>query len=177
MSTVLDRTAADTIMEQAIAHAEVGKNFFLRTFKHVPEDKLNWCPAPTSKSALRIAAHVALGNSAFASILRGEKPPFTSMEAMFASMDRAELRFESRIEVLDRIDSSYREVRSAIEALRPDAVGTMVETGLMHLHESNKKPGVEMGYGNCTHNGCICPAFDGNGELCGNCGHNYSYHN
>lgn len=53
----------------------------------------------------------------------------------------------------------------------------MMETGLMHLHESNKKPGVEMGYGNCTHNGCICPAFDGNGELCGNCGHNYSYHN
>ena len=83
MSTVLDRTAADTIMEQAIAHAEVGKNFFLRTFKHVPENKLNWCPAPTSKSALRIAAHVALGNSAFASILRGEKPPFTSMEAMY----------------------------------------------------------------------------------------------
>ena len=53
----------------------------------------------------------------------------------------------------------------------------IVETGLMHQHASNKKPGVEMGYGNCTHNGCICPAFDGNGELCGNCGHNYSFHN
>ncbi len=53
----------------------------------------------------------------------------------------------------------------------------IVETGLMHQPGLIKQAGIKMGYGNCTHNGCICPAFDGSGELCANCGHNYSYHN
>ena len=32
------------------------------------------------------------------------------------------------------------------------------------------------GYGRCSVSGCNCPSYMGNGELCGNCGHNYSLH-
>jgi hypothetical protein len=34
----------------------------------------------------------------------------------------------------------------------------------------------EGGYGACSHSGCNCPAYEGSGDTCGNCGHNYSYH-
>jgi hypothetical protein len=36
---------------------------------------------------------------------------------------------------------------------------------------------VQAGYGNCTVSGCECPAFMGEDQLCGNCGHNYEFHN
>jgi hypothetical protein len=32
------------------------------------------------------------------------------------------------------------------------------------------------GYGRCGVNGCNCPAYGGQGDLCSNCGHNYSSH-
>jgi hypothetical protein len=36
---------------------------------------------------------------------------------------------------------------------------------------------VQAGYGTCTVTGCDCPAFMGQDQLCGNCGHNYEMHN
>ena len=35
---------------------------------------------------------------------------------------------------------------------------------------------VEKGYGACSSSGCNCPAYGGNGDLCSNCGHNYTTH-
>jgi hypothetical protein len=35
---------------------------------------------------------------------------------------------------------------------------------------------LKAGYGRCSASGCTCPAYMGQGELCGNCGHNYSLH-
>ena len=63
-----------------------------------------------------------------------------------------------------------------VTATKP-AIEKITVTGLIHQHELNKKPDVVMGVGNCTHAGCNCPAYEGGGDLCGNCGHNYSYHN
>jgi hypothetical protein len=40
-----------------------GMNVFLTTFSFVPDDKLNWTPAPTAKGAMRIAAHTAEGSA------------------------------------------------------------------------------------------------------------------
>ncbi|HEV7474680.1 MAG TPA: hypothetical protein VGN90_11570 [Pyrinomonadaceae bacterium] len=35
---------------------------------------------------------------------------------------------------------------------------------------------IEQGYGACTSPGCNCPGYTGSGDLCGNCGHNYTMH-
>jgi hypothetical protein len=35
---------------------------------------------------------------------------------------------------------------------------------------------LKAGYGRCSVNGCPCPGFAGNQQLCENCGHNYSMH-
>ena len=36
------------------------------------------------------------------------------------------------------------------------------------------QPGVPQGYGQCSQ--CRCPGYQGNQQVCGNCGHNYGAH-
>src|SRR5690349_887989 len=62
-------------IEQAKKRAVSGMEFFLRNFAHVPDDKLNWTPVPTAKSALRIAAHTALYAGRFAAMIRDRRLP------------------------------------------------------------------------------------------------------
>ncbi|MGI8924225.1 MAG: hypothetical protein ACR2HJ_09365 [Fimbriimonadales bacterium] len=49
---------------------------FLKTFSFVPDDKLNWTPSPTAKTAIRIAAHTAIYAGNFAKMIRDRKLPF-----------------------------------------------------------------------------------------------------
>lgn len=60
-------------MEDTIARckrqAERAMEHFLKVLSFVPEEKLDWKPAPTAKSALEIAAHCAGYSSGFAGII------------------------------------------------------------------------------------------------------------
>ncbi|HEY0867624.1 MAG TPA: hypothetical protein VGE01_09600, partial [Fimbriimonas sp.] len=64
-------------MEETVAaskrSAVEGMEMFLRNFSHVPDDRLDWSPTPTSKSALQIAAHTALYAGRFARMIRERK--------------------------------------------------------------------------------------------------------
>lgn len=51
--------------------------YFLRNFSHVPDDKLEWTPTQTAKSAMRIAAHTALYAGRFAKMIRDRRLPVT----------------------------------------------------------------------------------------------------
>ncbi|MGJ5633280.1 hypothetical protein [Nostoc sp. CALU 1950] len=35
---------------------------------------------------------------------------------------------------------------------------------------------IHCGYGACSASGCNCKGYEGSGETCENCGHNYSKH-
>jgi hypothetical protein len=52
-----------------------------------------------------------------------------------------------------------------------ELIGILFPTG----DEPNTPP-LKAGYGRCSVSGCTCPAYMGQGDLCGNCGHNYSLH-
>ena len=52
-------------------------------------------------------------------------------------------------------------------------------TQIMHSHYehiANPLPIIHGGWGACSFHWCNCPSFVGSGDLCANCGHNYSYH-
>lgn len=59
--------------------------------------------------------------------------------------------------------SRRRAARVALTAV----VGTAAT--VLAAHEA------KAGYGACS-GGCPCPQFQGNQQLCGNCGHNYTRH-
>ena len=40
----------------------------------------------------------------------------------------------------------------------------------------NHEDKAEQGYGACSYSGCNCKGYQGSGDTCGNCGHNYATH-
>jgi hypothetical protein len=103
---------------------------FLRNFSHVPDDKLQWTPTPTSKSAIRIAAHTALYAARFAKMIRDRKLPNPeSLEDWLAERDAEEKAVTDREEI-DRIfRAGTTEVLEALDALSPEDVESSLDSG------------------------------------------------
>ncbi|MBM3500571.1 MAG: DinB family protein [Armatimonadetes bacterium] len=114
--------------QQAKTFANNGKEALLKTFACVPEDKLNWQPAGTAKTALQIAAHAAVPNPLFAALIRGEGFPKASAEEVFAQQAAAEAALTTRQQVVELIERSTVEVEAALDALTPELMATTIET-------------------------------------------------
>jgi hypothetical protein len=103
---------------------------FLMLFSHVPDDKLNWTPTPTAKSALRIAAHTALYAGRFARMIRDRKVPASDNLAEWLAQRNAE---EAAITCRSEIETVFRkgteEVLAALDSLTPEAIGSSLDSG------------------------------------------------
>jgi hypothetical protein len=103
---------------------------FLRNFSKVPDDRLTWTPVPTSKSALRIAAHTALYLGRFASMIREQKLPMPeNLEEWLAQRNAEEAAVESREEVQRIFQEGLEEVNAALDSLPPEAVDSVLDSG------------------------------------------------
>jgi hypothetical protein len=111
------------IIGQAKQSIVMGKERFLKTFSFVPDDKLTWSPTPSSKSALRIAAHIGISNQGMAGVVRGEKPPFSSMAELFAMIDAEEQKITTRDAAVQLIEASTNSALAALDALTPEQLG------------------------------------------------------
>src|SRR6185436_20882936 len=82
------------IMEELITSAKRSTKASLRHLLHtlsfVPDERLNWSPCPTAKSALQIVAHCAISNGAFAEIIDGEAMPADSFLEIKAKLNEEE---------------------------------------------------------------------------------------
>lgn len=116
------------VVEQARQSAIQGKDRLLKTLSFVPEDKVKWSPSATAKSALRIAAHCAITNHAFATWIRGQKLSVSTVEEAIAFIDAEEKKITERDQAVRLIEESAKLVDSALGALTPDRIGTQVDT-------------------------------------------------
>lgn len=95
--------------------------YFLRNFSHVPDDKLEWTPMPTAKSAIRIAAHTALYAGRFASMIRDRKLPIPEdLNAWLAERDAEEVAITSREEMERVFREGTAEVLAALDTMKPE---------------------------------------------------------
>jgi hypothetical protein len=107
-----------------------GMEYFLRNFSHVPDDKLNWTPVPTAKSALRVAAHTALYAARFAKMMRDQKlPAVENLEEWLAQRNAEEAAITSRAEIESIFRSGTTEVHEALDALTPEAIASRLDSG------------------------------------------------
>lgn len=107
-----------------------GMEMFLRNFSHVPDDKLNWTPAPTAKSALRIAAHTALYASRFAKMIReAQLPQMSSVEMYMAQVESEELAITDRAEIEPIFRKGTEEVWAALDTLTPELIESTLQSG------------------------------------------------
>jgi uncharacterized damage-inducible protein DinB len=124
----IDTHAAEGMKTYAIQGLKGSTGYLLSTLAAVPDDKLNYSPSETAKSALRIGAHIAVTNKAFASLLRGEAMPDMTMEQAIAWLNGEETRFTTREQVQAAIAESADDLATAISALSAEDLGKEVAT-------------------------------------------------
>jgi hypothetical protein len=104
--------------------------FFLRNFSHVPDDKLEWTPTPTSKSAIRIAAHTALYAGRFAQMIRDRRLPAPdNLSEWLAERDAEEVAIASREEMEKVFRKGTAEVLAALDTLSPEDLEVSLDSG------------------------------------------------
>lgn len=120
----------DGLVESCKKSAVQEMETFLRNFSHVPDDRLNWSPTPTSKSALRIAAHTALYLARFARMIREKRLPMPeNLEEWLAERNAEELAVTSREEVETIFRQGVEEVLAALDSLTPEDVASVLDSG------------------------------------------------
>jgi len=129
MSTTLSVSpSTQASIEECKKHLQMCKHRFQTTLSFVPDDKLTYSPAPTSKSALRIAAHTALSNYTFASIIRRDPRPEMSFPEMLAIMAEKEKAVTTRQEALDMLEASTAEVIAALDGITDETIKSEIPT-------------------------------------------------
>jgi len=117
-------------IESAKRSAVSGMEMFLRNFSKVPDDKLNWTPTPTSKSALRVAAHTALYAGRFAVMIRERRlPKVDNLDQWLAEREAEELAIQSRAEVERVFRQGTAEVLAALDGLAAEDVERVLDSG------------------------------------------------
>lgn len=114
-----DLLTAAVEIRQAKNLADLALKRLARTFSYVPDDRLNWTPSETSKSALRVLVHSALSNEYFAAVLRGDELPHQSAEEVVAMIQTRESAIQTRGEALELLETTSRQVLEAFDKLDP----------------------------------------------------------
>ena len=118
------------LIEASKQRAVSNMEFFLRNFSHVPDDKLEWTPTPTSKSAIRIAAHTALYAGRFAQMIRDRRLPAPdNLSEWLAERDAEEVAITSREEMEKVFREGTAEVLAALDTLKPEELEMSLESG------------------------------------------------
>ncbi|MBA4293082.1 hypothetical protein C0431_08930 [bacterium] len=116
----------ETAKKNTIENAEI----FLRNFSHVPDDKLNWSPTPTSKSALRIAAHASLYLHRFAEMIATQSvPAVNNLDEWLAEVHAEETAIKNRDQVDAAFQSGIEAVNNALDSLTPADLENSIDSG------------------------------------------------
>ena len=111
----LDKSSLDTSKTAAAQTAKEACDYLLKTFSFVPDDKLNWSPSESARSALQQVAHCALANEFFAELIRNRPVELPVDLSGFRDFQRKmEAEFTDRQSAADRLASSTDVVVRAI---------------------------------------------------------------
>lgn len=122
--------AVMNLVESSKKSAVSAMEMFLRNFSHVPDDKLNWTPTPSSKSALRIAAHTALYAGRFAQMIRDRRlPQPDNLADCLVQREAEEEAIVSRNEIEPIFRQRTAEVLLALDGLTQEETEMMLGSG------------------------------------------------
>lgn len=119
------------IVELSKLTAVQGMDMFLRNFSYVPDDMLTWSPTPTSKSALRVAAHAAVTNANFADFIRNRKlPAGDDIPDFMARTSAAEAAITTREEMERVFRENTQKVLDALDTLSDEDIEIVFDSGM-----------------------------------------------
>lgn len=97
-------------IENAKAQVAQATEQLKKVFSHVPDDRLNWQPSPSSRSPIMQVAHSAESLWHIQEMLQGRPysaPTMAEADAAFMANDKAFSTREEVLEVLDRNTAAY----------------------------------------------------------------------
>ena len=104
---------------------------FLRVLSLVPEEKLDWSPSPTAKTARQVAAHTAVATGNFAQMLRDLKLPVGDEIPELVARTKI---IEDSLKSLPMIERAFRQntadVVAALEGLSVDDFERVLDSSL-----------------------------------------------
>lgn len=129
----VNTTASPTGMAGKILEARKATQLaiarFNDTFGSTPDDKVDHRPSETCRTALKIAAHVAVANEHFASVLRGEPQEHSDFPSIVAAQLAKEAILNSREEVERRLSASNDAILDALDKVDPSVVEANPQLG------------------------------------------------
>src|SRR5947209_7830918 len=117
----------DAIISAGKERTTSAMEWFLRSFSHVPDEKLGWSPCPTARSALQIAAHCAGFSGGFAGVIRAGAFPSTAEEFLGPILARI-ASVTTREEAAAMLREGIAETLAALDAVQPEQIGAIVVT-------------------------------------------------
>lgn len=116
-------------IDQLKRATEEARAQLLKTFTFVPDDRLQWSPASTSRTALQIVSHCGAANRAFAASIRGEKLPLSSDPKEAAAQIRnGGSEIQTREAAIRSVEDSTDEVVSALDTVTAERMETKLDT-------------------------------------------------
>jgi len=95
---------------------------FRDTYSHTPPEKLDYRPTEHCRSALKIAAHVAVANEHFSSVLRGEPQVHRDLPSIFAAQAAKEALMNDPADVSARLEASFAALLDVLDSIDPAVV-------------------------------------------------------
>ena len=129
MTNIQQDTETAILIGQAKGAVQFGSKRFLAAFQSVPQDKLNWSPAPTSRSALQIAGHVCGVCDRLAGAYRGQSPPADAVPREETLSDRAE--------AVQWLEFGTQALLAGLDRMTPERVASEMPTpfGIMPMRQ------------------------------------------
>jgi hypothetical protein len=141
---------ADTRIGELKTRTQDALTSFLHSFSFVPEEKLDWSPAPTAKSAIQIAAHCAAYSGMFAWVIREKRWPCTleewksrvvanteSISSREEAIAMLKLGIEESLVALDTVsDAEFSKIINAPHAQTPFTFFLNLPAIHLETHES-----------------------------------------
>jgi hypothetical protein len=126
-----DDAKSESLVASCKKSAMRGMDEFLKALSFVPEDRLEWTPTTSAKSAMRIAAHTALTVGNFAKMIRDRKLPVgDEIPELVARMDRTERALTDRTEMESVFRRNTDEAIAALDTVTPEAAAMILDTSL-----------------------------------------------
>ncbi len=117
---------ADNPIDEIKTRTQNALKSFLYTLSFVPDDKLDWSPTPTAKSALQIAAHCAGYSELFAWVIREKNWPCT-LEQWKSTVASNIMSINSKDEAIAMLSQGIDSSIAALDNVSLDEFGKIID--------------------------------------------------
>jgi hypothetical protein len=112
------------VVGAAKAELSRAKDRMAHALASTPDDKINWSPAPSARSAVELAAHGALGIAGLQGMFEGKPFPWANLDEADRVWRVEEAKFTTREQVLELLEKNAAAYNAWLDSLSPEELAS-----------------------------------------------------